>query len=253
MGPGISRSFPARVPRCRVTWRTAAQYGEPPASVNRRLSIPGTPGSRSGRGRRAIIGRDERTACVTSIVDRLERFAATTQAVALVGGWGIAEAIALPVVPDVALYLLALAAPRQAGRLFAAAVAGAVAGSAMLAGLTIVEPDAARSLILAVPGVDPAMVAAAERAIAGGDVLGFVGFGPGTPLKVYTLAWALAGGSSLLLVLGVVINRLTRMGPGVLVTAFIGAVAPGFLRRHERPVLAIYVGLWVATYVLYFA
>ena len=190
---------------------------------------------------------------MTTIVDRLARFAATTQAAVLVGAWGVAEAIALPVVPDVVLYLLALAAPRQAGRLFAAAIAGAVAGSAMLAGLTIVEPDAARSLILVVPGVDPAMVEAAQRAVAGGDVLGFVGFGPGTPLKVYTLAWALAGESSLLLLLGVVINRLTRMGPGVLVTALIGAMAPGFLRRHERPVIAIYVALWVATYVLYLA
>jgi hypothetical protein len=30
-------------------------------------------------------------------------------------------------------------------------------------------------------------------------------------------------------------------------------MAPGFLRRHERPVIAIYVALWVATYVLYVA
>jgi hypothetical protein len=48
-----------------------AQYGEPLAYVNRRLSIPGTRGSRSGLCRLAIIGRDERTASVTSIVDRL--------------------------------------------------------------------------------------------------------------------------------------------------------------------------------------
>jgi membrane protein YqaA with SNARE-associated domain len=198
-------------------------------------------------------GRDERPAQVTTIFDRLARFAATRQAAILVGAWGAVEAIVLPVVPDVVLYVLALAAPRQAGRLFAAAIAGALAGSAVLAGLAMTTPEAARSLVLAVPGIDQTLLEAAQRAVAGGDVLGFVGFGPGTPLKVYTLAWALAGGSSWLLVLGVVVNRLTRMGPGVVVTALIGAVAPGFLRRHERLVLAVYVALWIATYVIYFA
>jgi len=187
------------------------------------------------------------------MIDRLERFAATRQAAVLIGAWGMAEAIALPVVPDVALYLLVLAAPRQAGRLFAAAIAGALIGSALLAGLTIIDPGAARSLMLAIPGISPTMLDAAERTLAGGDVLGFVGFGPGTPVKVYTVAWILAGGSPSLLLLGVVINRLTRMGPGVLVTALIGALAPAFLRGHERLVLAAYLVLWIVTYVAYFA
>jgi hypothetical protein len=193
------------------------------------------------------------TGGLTTTFERLERFAATRQAAVLIGGWGMAEAIAFPVVPDVALYLLAMAAPKRAARLFAAAIVGALAGSAVLAGLTTVDPGAARSLLFAIPGISPQMLQAAERAFAGGDVLGFVGFGPGTPVKVFIVAWILTGGSPLLLAVGVVVNRLTRMGPGVLVTAMIGALAPGFLRRHERLVLAIYVGLWVVTYVLYFA
>jgi hypothetical protein len=193
------------------------------------------------------------TAGRTRIFERLERFAGTTQATVLIGAWGMAEAIVFPVVPDVALYLLALAAPKHAARLFAAAIVGALLGSAVLAGLTTVDADAARSLVLAIPGIGPQMLQAAERSFAGGDVLGFVGFGPGTPVKVYIVAWILAGGSPLLLAVGVIVNRLTRMGPGVLVTAVIGTLAPGFLRRHERLVLAGYVGLWVLTYVLYFA
>jgi hypothetical protein len=193
------------------------------------------------------------TGGLTTIFQRLERFAATRQATVLIGGWGMAEAIVFPVVPDVALYLLAMAAPKHAARLFAAAIVGALAGSAVLAGLTALDPAAARSLMLAIPGISPQMLQAAERAFAGGDVLGFVGFGPGTPVKVYIVAWVLAGGSPVLVAVGVIVNRLTRMGPGVLVTATIGTLAPGFLRRHERMVLAIYVGLWVLTYVLYFA
>jgi hypothetical protein len=187
------------------------------------------------------------------IFERLELFAATRQATVLIGAWGMAEAIAFPVVPDVALYLLAMAAPKHAARLFAAAIVGALAGAAVLAGLTTVNPAAARSIMLAIPGISPQMLQAAERAFAGGGVLGFVGIGPGTPVKVYIVAWTLAGGSPPLLAVGVIVNRLTRMGPGVLVTAIIGSLAPGFLRRHERLVLAVYVGLWVLTYVLYFA
>jgi hypothetical protein len=193
------------------------------------------------------------TAGRTTIFERLERFAATRQATVLMGAWGMAEAIVFPVVPDVALYLLAVAAPKHAARLFAAAIVGALAGAAVLAGLTTVDVGSARSLIFAIPGISPQMLQAAERAFAGGDVLGFVGFGPGTPVKVYIVAWVHAGGSPLLLAVGVILNRLTRMGPGVLVTAIIGSLAPGLLRRHERLVLAIYVGLWVLTYVLYFA
>jgi hypothetical protein len=190
---------------------------------------------------------------LTTMFERLERFAATRHATVLIGAWGMAEAIAFPVVPDVALYLLAMAAPKHAARLFAAAIVGALAGAAVLAGLTTVDPDAASSLMLAIPGINPQMPQAAERAMAGGDVLAFVGFGPGTPVKVYIVAWILAGGSPLLLAVGVIVNRLTRMGPGVLVTAVVGSLAPRFLRRHERLVLAIYGGLWVLTYVLYFA
>jgi hypothetical protein len=202
----------------------------------------------------AIIGGAmERAGRASTIIERLEQFAATRQAAVLVGVWGMAEAIALPVVPDVALYLLVLAAPRQAGRLFAATIAGALVGSAILAGLTMLDPGAARSLMLAIPGISPTMLEAADRTLAGGDLLGFVGIGPGTPVKVYTVAWVLAGGAPLLLPVGVIVNRLTRMGPGVLVTALIGAFAPAFLRRHERVALAIYIVLWILTYVLYFA
>jgi hypothetical protein len=230
-------------------------FGAPREPVKRHG--PGRPATDTGAVSHvlhAIIGgaMDEPAGKAT-IFERLERFAATRQATVLIGAWGMAEAIVLPVVPDVALYLLAMAAPRHAARLFAAAVVGALAGSAVLAGLMTVDPGAARSLMLAIPGISPQMLQAAERAFAGGDVLGFVGFGPGTPVKVYIVAWILAGGSPVLLPVGVVVNRLTRMGPGVLVTAIIGRLVPGLLRRHERLVLAVYIGLWVLTYVLYFA
>jgi membrane protein YqaA with SNARE-associated domain len=187
------------------------------------------------------------------ILDRLEAFATTRQALIFVALWGLAEAIVLPIVPDVALYLLALAAPGRATRLFLAAIVGALAGSAILAGLAFVSPESARSLMLAIPAVEPQMLQAAQTAFGRGEWSAFVGVGPGTPLKVDTVAWVLAGGSALPLAIGVVVNRLTRIGPGVLVTALLGAIAPGVLRRHERPVLALYAGFWVVTYAIYWS
>jgi hypothetical protein len=43
---------------------------------------------------------------VTTIVDRLARFAATRRAALLVSAWAAAEAVVLSVVPDVPLYLI---------------------------------------------------------------------------------------------------------------------------------------------------
>jgi hypothetical protein len=189
----------------------------------------------------------------TTTFERLEGFAATRRASIFVGIWGMAEAIALPIVPDVALYLLAVAAPRRAGQLFVAVIVGALAGSVLLAGLAFAAPDAAKSLLLAIPAIEPRMLQVAESAFGRGEWSAFIGIGPGTPLKVDTVAWVLADGSPLLLALGVVVNRLTRIGPGVILTALLGIVAPGFLRRHERPMLALYAALWLVTYATLWA
>jgi hypothetical protein len=52
-------------------------------------------------------------------------------------------------------------------------------------------------------------------------------------------------------VLGVVVNRVTRVGPVVLVAALVGSVAPRALRRWAWPVIAGYAALWIAVYVAY--
>jgi hypothetical protein len=190
---------------------------------------------------------------MSSLIDDLARFAAGWRAVALVAGWGLAEAILLPVVPDVALCLLALAAPRRAAVLFAAMVAGAVAGSVILHAWASADPDGVAQLLLRLPGIDQAMLDGAARAVEGGNLGGFAGFGPGTPVKVYTAAWAADGGSPLLLVLGVVLNRLSRVGSALLVATLVGFAAPGWLRRHDRQVIAAYAAFWVALYASYLA
>lgn len=187
------------------------------------------------------------------IVEPLARFANRPAAIGLAALWGLGEAIVVPVVPDVLLYLLAIAAPRTGLRLFLAALAGAVVGTLVLYGLALASIGAAEAVVVAVPGIDAPMLAAAATALAGGDPLALAQFGPGTPLKVYTVAWASGVGSLGGLLLGAVLNRVTRILPGLLVAMAAGFAAPGLLRRLEVPGLVVYTLGWVVVYVLYFA
>jgi hypothetical protein len=183
-------------------------------------------------------------------LDAIARFAGSRTAILLVSGWAAAEAVFLPIVPDVALVLLALAAPRRAAVLFLAALVGAVAGSIVLAFLAASAPDAADSLLRSIPGIDEARIAAAAGGLEDG-VAGFAQFGPGPPLKVYTVSWTESGGGILGLVVGVVLNRLTRIAPAVLAAAVVGWLIPGWLRRHERMVLGGYALAWLVLYAAY--
>jgi hypothetical protein len=77
--------------------------------------------------------------------------------------------------------------------------------------------------------------------------------GPGTPLKVFTFAWATGPGSPAGLAAGVVLNRLARVGPVVVALAVLGSAAPGFLRRFDRLTLAVYTAAYVALYAVYWS
>ena len=186
-------------------------------------------------------------------MDAIERFAGSRWAAALVAVWAFGEAIVLPVVPDVALDLIALAAPRRALRLFAVAVVASLLGSVVLYALASTTPDAARRLVLAVPGIDQPMLDAAAATVAGGVPWSIAQVGPGTPLKVDTLAWAVGPATFGPFLLAVVLNRISRILPVLLLAAAAGAVAPDWIRRHERLVVVGYGVAWLALYVAYFA
>jgi membrane protein YqaA with SNARE-associated domain len=188
-----------------------------------------------------------------SLFDRLAGYASGRAGLAAVVAWGFGEAIVVPVVPDVLLYLLAAAAPRRALVLFGGVIVGALAGSVVLYGLALAAPEVAARLVLAVPGIDREMLEATRRVVAGGDPLGFAMFGPGTPLKVDAVAWGAGSGTWPGLLVGVVVNRLTRIGPGLIVSALLGWRAPAWLRRHDRAVITAYVVAWVIFYAVYLA
>jgi len=182
---------------------------------------------------------------------RLERISRGRAGLVLVGVWAFAEAIAFPIIPDAAIGLLVLVVPRRLPALFAALVAGALAGTAALFALTLAAPDAVASMLVALPGIPPAMLDQAAAAVASGDPLA-VGFAsPGIPLKVYTYAWATGPAALLPLMAGAVVNRVVRIGPGLAALAALGLLAPRFLRRHDRLATTVYVGSYVIAYPIY--
>ena len=164
------------------------------------------------------------------------------------GVWAACEAFFFPIVPDVGVCLLALAAPRRAARLFLAVIVGALIGTVVLAIVAIRAPDAVHSLLLALPGIDAGMLADADRSVARDGLLGFVQFGPGAPLKVDTAAWVAHGGDVLGLLAGVILNRLTRVGPPVLAAVVIGTIAGPWIRAHQRATLGAYAAFWIGVY-----
>jgi len=184
---------------------------------------------------------------------RLQWIASGRAGLVLVGVWAFAEAIVFPIIPDVAIGFLALVVPRRALALFAALVAGALAGTAVLYLLSLAAPGAVESMLLALPGIDHTMIAAARDTVAAGNPASIALVGPGTPLKVYTLAWATGPATPLALAVGAVLNRITRIGPVLLLLAALGWVAPGFLRRHDRLVLATYAIAYLVLYAIYWS
>jgi hypothetical protein len=185
-------------------------------------------------------------------VERIERFAGRSAAVAAMGLWAAAEAIVLPIVPDVGLCLLVLAAPGRTGRLLAVVIVGAIVGTLVLAAFASLAPDTARAVLLAIPGIDTTVLAGADQALARDGVGGFAQFGPGAPLKVYSVEWLARGGDVAGLVLGTVLNRITRIGPALIAAALIGRFAAPWLRRHARATFLLYAAFWLAVYAAYF-
>jgi len=184
---------------------------------------------------------------------RIEGLAGRPAGSLAMAGWASAEAIVLPVVPDVGLCLLVLAAPRLVVRLFLAVIAGALAGTLLLAAMASASPDATRATLLTLPGIDPTMFSQVGSDLAAHGTAGFGQFGPGPPLKVFTVEWVGQGGDVPGLLVGTIVNRFTRIGPVVLVAAAFGWRFSRWLRGRERVILLAYGAAWIIFYAGYLA
>jgi 1-acyl-sn-glycerol-3-phosphate acyltransferase len=152
--------------------------------------------------------------------------------------WGLAEAIVFPIVPDFALALLAVAAPRRFGKLALAALCGSVAGGAVAYGLGAAFGPAP---VTHVPLVTGKMVPAAAAWLDhshGWALWHQVAFG--VPYKVF--AWQAAGHSTTLpsLAFATAVVRGLRLFAVASVFALIGRSARRWAGRFYGAFVVVF-------------
>ena len=167
------------------------------------------------------------------------RFAGSRTALWVLGLWAFAEALVWPLLPEFALAVVAVAAPKRSGRLIAATAIGSVAGGAVMYGL------AARGITLPAALTTPRMHATVARDFAA-DGAAAVAQQPasGIPFKVYGAAAGHAHVGIAQFVAASIPARAWRItAAGVLAGAF--GAATHRLRR--------WYPYYVAVFVLFFA
>ncbi len=166
--------------------------------------------------------------------------------------WGLAEATVFFIVPDVLLSALALRSPRGAVRGAILVLAGAVAGGVAMVRFAASDPEAARALVLAVPGISEAAVARARGLLEGGLLEGMVvGSLSGLPYKIFAVEAGATGVSPWLFALVSVPARLLRFLLVVGATSLLSRTV--FARLSDRAKFAVLGVFWVGFYAVYFS
>lgn len=171
---------------------------------------------------------------------------------ALAALWGVAEATVFFIVPDVLLSRVALRDRRSALVACLWASVGAVSGGILIWFLGNQNPDAVRSLFVALPAIDSAMVANVRAQMTNlGAAAVFIGPATGTPYKIYALEAAGAGLGILPFVLISIPARLARF---VLVSLLAAAASRVLLKRLSlNTVYALHAATWIGFYAAYFS
>jgi len=189
-------------------------------------------------------------------VSTLEPYAALAASpwiVVVLFAWGAGEALVLPVVPDVLIGILAMAAPERAPVLLGAAILGGVLGALIAWRMDSGSPATGERVLALQPGLGRRGLDAAERRLRQrGLVGGFAQVGPGLPLKAYVHALAaVAPGESPAKVAALaLVNRMTRLVPVTLVFAVFHPLAQS---SDWSPALlaAVYATGWIVFYAAY--
>jgi len=167
--------------------------------------------------------------------------------------WGFAEATLFFLVPDI--WLTAVAVWRGRGTAFRAtgwAIAGAVAGGALMHLWAAADPAPLLAVIEALPAISPAMIDGSRNALNENGLWQlFIGAMTGTPYKIYAAAAPAAGIGFAPLLLVTVPARALRFALAILIADIVNrALTPHLALRGRLQLLA---GVWVLFYALYFA
>lgn len=169
----------------------------------------------------------------------------------IAGVWAVLESTVFFVLPDFFVAPAVIARPRQALRLVAATILGSVIGMLALAALVASYPEQTRNLIVALPFTGEEMFASVAGRT---DDAAAVATQPvsGIPAKVWTWT-AVSTGSPLLAFFALLsVARLCRFAAVAGGAWLLERALGSWMRRHARPLLAIYLlgffaGLWLVS------
>lgn len=165
--------------------------------------------------------------------------------------WGLAEATVFFVVPDVWITRIALRSLRESMVATGLAIAGALIGGALVYVWGWHDPAAVRAVFDALPAISPELIdSIGTHWRQSGVWAPLLGAFSGVPYKLYAAQAATVMSLPAFLLLSIPV-RGARLVVLALVTHWIARWATP--RFGERRVFAVWLGLWVVNYALYWS
>ncbi|HJQ22753.1 MAG TPA: hypothetical protein VKA60_02480 [Blastocatellia bacterium] len=185
---------------------------------------------------------------------RFDRLVAGPLVLALACAWGLGEAAFFFIVPDVLLTWIATRSLTAAIKASLAALAGALAGGALMVALAHASPEAMHAFLLHIPGINAHLL---ERVAGQVDELGLVAvlFGPlkGIPYKIYAVEWGQRGGALFTFLLISIPARWVRFALSAVVTRLIARLIEPLTGHRAAVEWAVLAAVWVVFYAFYFS
>lgn len=183
----------------------------------------------------------------------LDRLASSRASLALAIVWGLAEATFFFIVPDVLLTIIACRALKPALKGSCAALAGALAGGALMYAFGAHDAVAARAFLDHVPAISPSLIERVTSQInEAGTVAMLLGPLKGIPYKIYAVEWGARRGSLIEFLLISVPARFVRFFLAAITTRAIAALIRPLTHRQPTVELSILTVVWIGFYTLYF-
>jgi membrane protein YqaA with SNARE-associated domain len=189
----------------------------------------------------------------SQLYTRLERHAASRGALIISFLWGLAEATAFFIIPDVYLGFVALFCRRKGLRAALSATAGAVIGGAIMYTLATAHGASVDRFLVRIPLIDTEMVhTVAQQTQDSGLIAMANGPRQTIPYKIYATQ---AGQQQLPLIPFLLVTipvRLVRFAAIILTAGAIGAMFKKSVHRRTAFAVGIYILTWIGVYLSYY-
>ena len=184
----------------------------------------------------------------------LDEFLSSRAALTLAFAWGLAEATFFFIVPDVLLTLIACRKLKPALFATIAALAGALAGGALMFAFGLGEADAARVFLDHVPAISSELITRVAAQINESGALAVL-LGPikGIPYKIYAVNWGAQQRSFMSFMLISIPARYIRFFLATIAARGIARIIEPVTHHRATIELLIVAVVWIAFYSVYFS